>query len=565
MEKTWVLILSLLFLPVKATDSCPYSDGWDTKSKREKQTLLAIKDPSRLTTRCFVSFLGRLAQSKGEESSGGIGVLEAIDTYAQAKSFDVALLFSLASHQDIVEEVSDVQIRQLWRSHNGGFRESITTLTDRGMYQQLDSLYQAMDSFNLLDIYDVLGWTKIKGVIGDFHGLGKLVCKVAVEDERLVPIAQNHMHSQLNDAERHEVYLTLQTYQDCYLGTNPPDSTDFGLWLADQYERYGFFRKQLIVLTRIVPNGVRAGRQLLMAAQKRFSDGMYGFARDAAKAACARMPDQKFQRQCASLIYRAYDALDNTDSALVWMKRADLEDPQVKMAAISIYQKAGSYGQADSLIALLPQSLEKDTLSLRQYIFQGQVKEARDAVTDLVKKERWKAHACEALLWQVRLEAFVGHADKIPSLIDSASFSPADRQAGEILRLKYEALKLSSYPQAVQTWSNLLTKVFVGRPGEAVSSFSVESFPADIQQLLTTRLLDALVKRRQWRFAGELVKRVNITSPGAQMQYLTALVQYHTGEKARAQKTLEELVLEHPGDVFAEKARMYLLEISGNE
>ncbi|MFW5775349.1 MAG: tetratricopeptide repeat protein [Chitinivibrionales bacterium] len=559
-------ILFMILLRTYAAQECPYGDGWDSRGGGEKKKLLEQRQTSELTPQCFAFYLVRKIESANQHSSIGMEVLEAIDTYAQQNRFDIALLHALSSSHMIVDQIESVDLRELWRAHNGSFREHISSLSDRGMYQEADSVYEGMHAFDVLDIYDLLRWTKIKGVIGDFHGLGRLVCEVRVKDERLAQIAQNHMHGQFADAEPHQRNVALQTYQDCYLATSPPDSTDFGLWLAEQYERYGFLKKQLIVLKRMVPDNVYAGRQLLLAAHRRFSDGMHALARDAAKAAYRRLPDRQVRSECASLVYRAYDALGNTDSALVWMQRIDLEDPSMVAHAISMYQKTSRLELADSMISALPQSFEKDTFTLRQMIFQDRCRQAYDSLQSFLGSRRWKREAGgDALLWRLRLAAFLGRAEEIPVITDSASFSPTDPRASEILRLKYEALKLASFPQAAKLWAEILQKSYMEIPEAVLDSFAVSSFPADIQNLLMIKLLEALVGQQKWQSAQRALSMADVESPGAHMQYLTAQIQYRNGEKKQAEQRLEELILNHPGDVFASKARIYLMEMSSRE
>ncbi len=561
MIKIWVLMLLLPAALIYALDDCPYADTWAEHNSKEKQKLLKEKHFTDLSPGCFVYFLRRTVENRKDNSSSGIQLVEALDTYTRRNGFDMSLLFALASQPPLVDNIGSVDVREIWQSHNGSFREHLSTLSDKGMYQQADSLYQAMHNFEVLDIYDMIRWIDLKGVVGDFHGLGRLVCEVAIKDERMTEIARNKMHSQLADAQRHERNLSLQAYQDCYLSMQPPDSTDFGLWLASQYERYGFLKIQITVLTRFVPNRIRAGRQLLLAAHRRLSDGIYALARDAAKAAYEYIPDQETRRECASLAYRAYDALGNTDSALVWLNRADMQDPETVVHAVVMYQKAALYDKAAVITAKMSRSVQKDTLTLRQMVFQNQIKQASDTLDSYISSRQWIGHDQEALLWRVRLASFQAHTNLIPSMVDSGAFSPDSRWAGEILRLKYEALKLSSYPQAAKLWARLQLGAYTERLETVIDSFSITSFPTDIQNLLLCGLLDDLIQREMWGAADRALEQNAVESPDTRTQYYTAQVQYNLGRKVEARKTLEQLILNNPGDVFAGKARIYLMEI----
>ena len=186
------------------------------------------------------------------------------------------------------------------------------------------------------------------------------------------------------------------------------DTLGFKQWISGTYDRFGLYDEEVDVLVSLDSKNYPSARELLETARQRFSQRLFSYVIRPAKQAFARSATASQKALCALLLYQSYAQTEKNDSAAMWLAGVPLAQEPYKAEAVAFFQRSRYLGKADSLIKTLSPSFMRDTLTIRQMLFSGDLRGAADAAERTF--QTWggdKGDGNEALLWRIRTLIFV--------------------------------------------------------------------------------------------------------------------------------------------------------------
>jgi len=571
MGKKYSLITILLLLVLAAGNglagNCIYTDSlWNNQKATGKQALLDNPPFAKIDEECFLAYLDRLIIALPKKGACS-GLLTSLKNYCESKNSFTPSLFSafLKKTGPALKGCSSADIVKVWERFNGPLRYRFAQLEERGQYPEADTLYGILHAMSRLDVYDLMKWAEIKGICGDYTGIATLFCDLSENDNNLVAVARSQFAAQLEAAVSSEQRRkSLDAYKKCYLNQKGADTLSLSYWLSEIYGRFNLFTEENRTILDLDRNPQSKGRRLLDVAQRRFIQNLFLPALPAALEAWKYVSADHEKQTCAIILYRSYAQAGKTDSSIIWLKKIRLATDQNKADAIILYQKSGMFEKADSIIQTLNSPLIRDTLTIRQFLYKGAPENAFSFAAARNVSSYWKSAPADNYLWKIRTASFCGMLPEVSLYYDSlktAGYSPSWPYAAEVLECRMALSRLESSPEAFTYWGRLGCLVYIGKPGEAVAGLGKNQWPPEIAEYCAASLLEALIQKGLYDTAKHLLDILPQSESSMKINYFRALVDLNLGHIDTAKRLFEKILLSGPQDMYADKARIYLLKL----
>lgn len=543
--------------------ACPFdSAAWEPLRRSQREEALAEARPAAMELPCFDAYVRRLASAGGEQYV--TRALAALREYARAhEGLPLAAFSAFVDASGLAgDTTARLEIVGIWERYNGSFREKLAAYQDRGMYPAADSLCETLHGLGALDVYDLLRWTRVKGVLNDHAGAARVFCRIAAREPNLVRSVRSQLVHQLAEVEPEEQRAVLTRFSRCRLAGGGVDSAAHLQWLAIACGRFGLYREEVDALIAMDAEEHLVGRRLLAVAEGRFRHRLYDRVTRPAAEAFARLERPGERTRAAVLAYQAYMQRERIDSALVWFDRAGLRDPRSRADAAVLYQLAGLTGKADSVLALIPPSPARDTLAIRQHIFVGKRERAREFADSLRMVSHWRGREEEMALWRLRTAVFAGEIVEAKLILDSTEISPSRPYAREVLDYRYGLKRLGPNPSAFAFWGELESAAYTGDLDSAAARADLSPFSAETRRFLAATLARKLLGERAPETALRVLDQVPEEELTPRLKYHRAEALFLVGRIDRARSILEDLIVNDPGDIYSSKARIYLMQMN---
>jgi hypothetical protein len=276
-----------------------------------------------------------------------------------------------------------------------------------------------------------------------------------------------------------------------------------------------------------------------------------------ARIAFDRAKNPEIKAAAAELLYQSYQALHKNDSALLWLGRADSTGENHRIDAVALYQSAGRLIDARAVLDKIIPSFDRDTLTIRQYVFEGNMKGALEALHNA--NSRWTQKTNEMLLWKARILLFSGSFDEVTMLLDSAVISPRWKGAKEVLDYRLGLHLYQGSSDALSVWSRIVTALYIGKPEEGEKTLAVaQALPTDLAIALQLLIIRDLLARERVDAAMAFFAKHGEGTMSPEYLYLHADAELKSGQVTLARDLLLRIIGDFPSDVFAEKARVLL-------
>jgi hypothetical protein len=444
----------------------------------------------------------------------------------------------------------------IWEKRNGPVRAALVQAEARAAFGTVDSLYCILDRSDVLSADDLLAWAHVAEVTGGFAAPAVLFSRALQADPARIDVVFWKLSQWLETAPPDSAGLALSAFRKGALHTRKLDTMGLQYRLADFYERHTMYGDEVLVLQAVPETRARFAAPLCDLARRALSRHLNAEALSAASGAYSFAAEPPVRSAAAEIACHALEGLRSFDSALAWLDRAGLTTENRRIEAVVLDQVTGKLSSATSLIARLPPDLSRDTLALRQRLFEGDQAGAAAAVS---RGTAWAQAPGETVLWTARTLLFTGDIDRLSGLLDSSLPDPSWRGAQELQRDRYMVNLLQGSNTALAAWPKMEYNLFIGRYDAAEASIAAVGGAGKIPLLL--RVLHSLLEGGKIGEAEGLFERQGDSVESPEYLYLRAetLLRLRPDEnRARAQPLLKRIIQEFPDDVFSEKARVLL-------
>jgi hypothetical protein len=438
-------------------------------------------------------------------------------------------------------------------------------LFDQDRLIEADGAFSALEAECTLSPSDLMKWMRVKSVLAQFSEVGKVACLVLLRQPDAAFLVQDQLIDLVKEAGGDTIRSVLKGFCSCALSTRNQDTAAVRQWVAGVYNRFKLFDEEADALLTLDSKNYPSGGDLFAGVQRRFLQKLFVPAIQLGVPAYARLKDEARKSECALLLYQAYEQTGKNDSAGLWLKKVRCARPDEKAMLIVFCQKAGLASRADSLLSTLPPSLLRDTLGLRQKLFSGDFQGASAAASRLLAANRSGPGKNEFLLWRIRSLMFGGNGVEAAQLMDSVVFFPAMNGAEEFLSNKYRFALLNKAPQAWSVFAPVAFAAWLKRPDMALAALGggrLDACPPDIRQVIVLDGVRTIMEGRQYADARAVMERTGFSSADAEFRYYYAEILYNVGAVDSARTVLQQMLLMQPGDVFSEKARIFLVRMN---
>jgi hypothetical protein len=418
---------------------------------------------------------------------------------------------------------------------------------------EADSLLSLADSAGLVDAVDMVKWMPAKAVLKRYGDAGGLCCRAGGKEPSLAYYAFNTMYEIIKDQPVETKRVALAAYGRCALSQKDCDTLRIRQWLSHVYGSFAMFTEETDLVRDLDSRHFPAGGVFLAMARDRFAQGFFSPALVPAMEAFRRCDAAPEKSLAAAIAYQCCVQLGKTDDAALWLPRAALSDARFKTQAVAFLQDAGYLDKADSLMAGLPAGLARDTLALRRALRSGNAPRARELALAVNNRDA-------AIAWKIRTAVFSGNGADLDGWIDTVSIKPGWEYAREILGYRYRLEVLKDAPSAYRDFGALEYAIWLNQPLKA-AALSFSGYPPAARQMLVCGLVAALCEKNLLAEAQKAAAQVPQTEAGPELQYYCGDILVRQGSVAEGEKILEQLVLAHPEDVFALKAKIILKKL----
>lgn len=444
-------------------------------------------------------------------------------------------------------------------------QNKVASLLEHDDFREADSLCTAFDLARFMGPNDLMKWMRIKSTIGQYGQAARFACTALGKGPQYGPMLQYQLAELVKDAKIDTVRAALNAYCLCALGGGGCDTPAFKQWISEIYPRFGLYDDEIDVLVSLDSKKFPSAQGLLESARQRFSQRLFSRVIRPAQQAFARGSTASQKAMCALLLYQSFAQMGKNDSAALWLSRLPLKEDPFKAEAASFFQRSRYFVKADSLIKTLPPSFMRDTLDIRQMLYNGNLQAATEAAGRIFKaREGDRNIRNEAILWRIRTLMFEGAIGAALPLLDSIAFTPSMSWAEEVLSYKYAVFMVQGFPMAWKDFGALRHASWSQQPEIAVRVLArpeLENYPMAIKQLFIVDGAKTLEAGKLFSEARKSLERIALSAATAEHRFYYAESLLNTGAPEKAQQVLEELVLKFPGDVFSEKARIVLLRL----
>lgn len=531
---------------------CAFGPRWEAMSDDQKDA--ALREPKTHITdaSCFEAYLTRIQSNRH--------LREAI-SFAQEHAGDslvnLTALIRLAS-LDSSSSGNWERLVSLWERRNGSLLLLASKAQQAGRPKDADRIMRLLSRTGKLRGFDYLRWAQIKQIVGDYDSATDLFCKASTGENHLGVIAQSQLLQMLQEADSIDLQKLLTTFEQCVLSSGSIDTLIFRNWLVDAYNRFELFDEAYRVLLSLNSSSESTHQELLRMSQMHFANKQFDQALRAARLAYEGLTSNRWRSICASTIYQAFVELGQTDSALRWIQRSGLTDTKRLHDAIVLYQISGDLQKSGNLLVKLPSSRDRDSLEIRQALFQSNPQSAVKLTQELSGTSRWKSAQADLNLWRIRASVFAGEIGTALALLDSFAFSPGWHGAQESLQYRFALQRLRSSPPALRVWTQIEYTMYKGKARDAIELVSWGSLPTDANLFLYGRIAEQLLTESDFQAAQKLLSDVPSELATPRHRYYLAESLLRTGKLTTGQKLLKNLIVNAPHDVFSVKARLLL-------
>ncbi len=498
---------------------------------------------------CLCSLLVR-EQRKSAET------IPLIQAFSKRYPVSDTLLFCAYRHKALRENRSVfAALRHAWKQHNPSIGAILLNYQQNGASGKIDTLCTIFDQENALDVYLLLHWIEAKQVLDDYKSIPGLFCRVIQDRPGLAPLALNQFETIIDELPPALCDTLLVQFTRCNLSGVRADTAAIRSWIIDQYGRKQLFDRQLNLLFALEKNSAAQCEQLYTMAQQRLGRQHYAPAVAAARAAYLRTADTAMRQSTASLLYKAFRAQGLFDSAKVWLEQTGVTSEKSRIEAIDLYQHLGEYSKAAGLIALLAQSLARDTLHIRQLL----LSDSLQAALQFVYNENTSLARSEPLrqLWRVRTTLFNGKTEACLALLDSIEINPSQASAAEYMDYRYWLLRCSNAPEALAKFIQIEYTLFKGDHGKAAQLLCSADLDSGYAWRIAVRIARKQIDRSD---AAAAVATLRCAPAYNEPEYLFCLADadFRDGAFKTAREVLERLILEFPAGMYTSRGRLLL-------
>jgi hypothetical protein len=575
--------------PTPQKAACADISGW--APGRPQTVVPSFKSP-HITDECFSALASSLVAADKKTLSDSLTSI--FSARAPKGRFSLDLLFSLYKIKPLSGDAALWgRVVDIWAAASPQTPDAILAENgEGGRIPVADTLYRALDAAGRLDAQGLLRYGRVKCLVGDYRAAAAIYCRAAA-DKRLEHVAVSQMEQLFADADSAARSDAARGFRACALALPAADTALYRNRLADFYGRHGHFDEEISILATLNTRSAPTGRRLAETARIHFSARRYRLAAAAASAAYGRMEEGDQTRASAAFTaYQAYTQIKARDSALVWLRLSGATDKDAKIMAVALNQETGRSDEAAQLLEQLPPSLSKDTLTVRAFIFSGEIGKALNHIATATTPS-WVMSPRERMLWRVRCLIFQGQPYDAAPTLDSLKFMPSWNATSETLRYKYWLQKLDEggAPQgAAQVWGRLEYCVYKGDLNAAAKALKGFFDAAGVQaagaggvsEALAVRLAGALSANLKYAEALDVLEMAggggggrgrnpnlnlnlnlnfNIdSSRSPEYMFVKAEALKGLGRNDDARDIAQKILKEYPGDVFAQRARMLLVK-----
>ncbi|NLE02790.1 MAG: hypothetical protein GX640_23230 [Fibrobacter sp.] len=554
MNTKLILSICTLCLFVKVSDAqCPDS--------RNVTLQYLFNISNSLPNNCLSGLLEKLVDSNTPLSRDSINLF--FKTWAKTHTFGNDVLFSCFRNNKInTNRVIFSAVVQFWEKKNGFFHDVCNELVNSGFPAQADTLFSIFDREGKLDVYDWLTWAKVKELIRDEKMVADLYNRVIQREPKLRSVALSQFSKTLQECSPEMAESILDKFRELNLGVPGADTLTMRNWLAETYNRLKLYDQEVKVLELLDMEQLPVFSQLIGAARRRFSQHLYNHAVTAAYAGYRRASDAESRQYAATILYQAYLQQGKSDSAMIWMNRADMKSESSRIGAIVLLQSSGQFPRAEALIDSLRPSLNRDTLRIRQLLLKGDREKAAQFIT---KESRYLFRSeMNMALWAVRVFLFNGKTVEAQRYLDTLKIQPSWEYARELLSDKYWIQLLQNSPSSLAVWAQIEYNLFTGSISKLRNILDGSNIPKDHKCKLSMYLAKSLNVRNEPGESLHLLSACESGEQNAEYLYLTAEALLMQGAVDSARQVLTKIILENSHEPFSEKARI-LLSVTGRK
>ncbi|MBN1600649.1 MAG: hypothetical protein JW915_03520 [Chitinispirillaceae bacterium] len=540
---------------------CFSPDSLSTESSLSAQLSRVTKEAVAVDEQCLVSIVKNFNSEKKEDAKNFLLILDRCST--DDKFNWNSLLFCAFRNKSIYKNKTLWSaVRKCWSKWNRSPHETFMALVNDGFPAQADTLYTIFDKDTVLDKYALGRWAKVKNVTGDYSNIPDLFCRSLQQSESgYIEIVLMQFNGVLSENSPEIVDTLIGLFADrCFPGLKLSDDNKSIVftWIIEAWGDLNNFRKQVQFIRKSVPEK-DAGAVLYQVAKKYSMRKKSIAAASVASAAYHYAIDEKIRLQAANIAFQSWVALNRGDSSAVWIERAGLDNNNIKIEAIVLYQNQGNFGKAMQLINDLPRSLARDTLTIRQSLCK---KESDSTVfAQLAKSTFLNDEPILHELWKLRLLLYHKNLSAFQILVDSLRSTPEWSVFPEMLKYRYWLQKFAGKEDMLTAWAMIEYYNFIGKPQRSSELLCSGNIADSLRSLLVREVAQELLKRS----AQETMNFLNqcndtISDPG--VMYFRAEASHLTGNSKDAQALLQSIILNYPDDVYCGKARVLLMKVT---
>lgn len=544
-------ILQLLFLTgyVFCLNAwCPQTDSsWQTLSNHTKLNRI-LNEVNDLDESCFISIISDLPDvEKGKTRDK---LVEVVTKWINSRKISTELLVSFYK-SPLIYKNRDIwpAVFSLWEKTYVSIDEAYAHLAAKGQFHIADTLYDIYDKEDKLNVFNWLKWAKLKNITGDYDAIGGLYCRIINSESKLTPIVLSQFRYLLKDQKMQIADSILTDFLRCFVYQSETDTVQIREWTSQTCFELGLYNRQIEILMALNTENYPVYGDLFHTSTSHLSNKRYRYASDAARVIYNNSRDIENKQKAAFLIYESFRDQNLNDSALIWLKRVNLQSSKQMIDAATLYQNTGLYDKAQEIIDSIPRSYAADTMLLRQFLFTGKRNEAY-----IMTK---KGCCSKDLLWSVRTALFVKKYLEVNSLLDSVSYDNITSK-GELLSCRYWLQRLQGSSDLLDLWAQIEYNIYIGNLNNAVKQLSVVKESDRIWEL-ALRVAKVLINRGDSHTALNLLKQHERSDISAEFLYSMAEAMLCLGETDKGRQILEKIMLEYPDDIFSGRARLLLL------
>ena len=558
-----------LFFVSKVSAACFSDTSWVSQPLANKNSSLEpqIKTVSEECLSAAVFYI-----SKSDTQHDIDQFVKLLTNWSLSNTVTSSLLFAAYSNPVAHKNASLWStVFTLWNSANRSIFSEVHRLVNDGDMFTADTLLQILDSENKIGNPELILWTKVKVVTKAYSGIAPIYCRILSQNaagykdsmtlQRIQSYTLGQCAQHINEAGKEQAQSILNDFSKCALSLPAIDAEQLKDWLAQQYSRYELFDNELAILSTKHPSDPRQSTSSILTdcARERFINKNFVHSLRAAKAGYHLAQTSESKSDASTLIYQSFLALGLSDSALVWLKRADITSEKRLIEAIRLYQQSGQLQQAGEFIDKLGASITKDTLQIRQELYAQRFPQA---ILLLNKSAAIKRSKNDRLLWNVRTNLFSGNVENTFKQLDTLPEPATFKQAAELLSYKYWLARLQECPDALEAWAPIEYNIYMGNPQKCVRYIENDRIAPDCRQKLALLVSRALYEKKEVSEALKILEKFDEKSVSSEFLYFKASYHFNLGKHDLSKKILERILLDFPDDIYSGKARLFLSEIT---